>query len=57
MHDFQIYEIKQSVFENNDREAELLRQEMKKDTVFLLNLISLTVSFCLVMLAQRKSKA
>ena len=33
-------EIKKSVFENNDREAELLRQELKKDKVFLLNLMS-----------------
>ena len=40
MHDFQIYEIKQSVFENNDREADKLRAELKKEKTFLLNLMS-----------------
>lgn len=37
---FKILEIKQSVFEDNDRQAELLRQELKKDQTFLLNLMS-----------------
>ena len=40
MRDFQIYEIKQSVFENNDREADKLRAELKKEKTFLLNLMS-----------------
>ena len=40
MRDFQVYEIKQSVFENNDREADRLRAELKKDRTFLLNLMS-----------------
>ena len=40
MNDFKIIEIKQSVFENNDREAERLRQELKKSKTFLLNLMS-----------------
>ena len=40
MEGFRILEIKKSVFENNDREAEQLRQELKKDKVFLLNLMS-----------------
>lgn len=40
MSDFKIIEIKQSVFENNDREAEKVRQELKKNKTFLLNLMS-----------------
>ena len=40
MEGFRILEIKKSVFENNDREADKLRQELKKDKVFLLNLMS-----------------
>ena len=40
MEGFKVLEIKKSVFENNDREADLLRQQLKKDKVFLLNLMS-----------------
>ena len=40
MEGFRVLEIKKSVFENNDREADLLRQALKKDKVFLLNLMS-----------------
>ena len=40
MEGYRILEIKQSVFENNDREADLLRQQLKKDRIFLLNLMS-----------------
>ncbi|MDU5107665.1 MULTISPECIES: hydrogenase nickel incorporation protein HypB [unclassified Clostridium] len=40
MENFKILEIKQSVFENNDHEANLLREELKKKKVFLLNLMS-----------------
>lgn len=40
MEDFKVYEIKQSVFENNDREADTLRTELKKEKTFLLNLMS-----------------
>ena len=40
MEGYRVLEIKKSVFENNDREAELLRQDLKKDKVFLLNLMS-----------------
>lgn len=40
MEGYRVLEIKKSVFENNDREADLLRQELKKDKVFLLNLMS-----------------
>ena len=40
MEGFKVLEIKKSVFENNDREADILRQQLKKDKVFLLNLMS-----------------
>ena len=40
MDNVRIIEIKQSVFEDNDRDAELLRGELKKKGVFLLNLMS-----------------
>ena len=40
MDTFKILEIKQSVFENNDKQADLLREELKKDKTFLLNLMS-----------------
>ena len=40
MEGYRILEIKQSVFENNDREADKLREQLKKDRVFLLNLMS-----------------
>ncbi len=40
MDGFRILEIKKSVFENNDREADLLRAQLKKDRTFLLNLMS-----------------
>src|SRR5512145_1501658 len=37
---YKIIEIKQSVFEDNNRQADLLRQELKKGRTFLLNLMS-----------------
>ncbi len=40
MDGFRILEIKKSVFESNDREADLLREQLKKDRIFLLNLMS-----------------
>ena len=40
MNEFRILEIKQSVFEDNDREADRLRTELKAKGVFLLNLMS-----------------
>ena len=40
MEGYRILEIKQSVFENNDREADKLRQELKENKTFLLNLMS-----------------
>lgn len=40
MEGFRVLEIKKSVFENNDREAEIVREELKRDKTFLLNLMS-----------------
>jgi len=40
MDKFKVLEIKQSVFEDNDRQADLLREELKKEKTFLLNLMS-----------------
>ena len=38
MGNVRILEVKQSIFESNDKQAALLREELKKDGVFLLNL-------------------
>ena len=40
MDKYRVLEIKESVFESNDREAEKLRGELKKEKTFLLNLMS-----------------
>jgi len=40
MREVRILEIKQSVFADNDRQADLLRQDLKEKGVFLLNLMS-----------------
>ncbi len=40
MDEYKVLEIKKSVFEDNDRQADLLRAELKKDKIFLLNLMS-----------------
>lgn len=40
MDNFKIIEIKRSVFESNDREADKLREELKQKKTFLLNLMS-----------------
>lgn len=40
MDKFRVLEIKQSVFEDNDHQANLLREELKKEKTFLLNLMS-----------------
>ena len=40
MEGFRVLEIKKSVFENNDREADKLREKLKRDKTFLLNLMS-----------------
>ena len=37
---FRVLEIKKSVFENNDRQADLLREQLKRNHTFLLNLMS-----------------
>ena len=40
MEGYRVLEIKQSIFENNDREADKLREELKQNKTFLLNLMS-----------------
>ncbi|GAB6085168.1 hydrogenase nickel incorporation protein HypB [Alkaliphilus crotonatoxidans] len=40
MNDFKVLEIKESVFQDNNRQADLLRQELKRSKTFLLNLMS-----------------
>ena len=40
MKDFKVMEIKQSIFDNNDQQAEQLRAQLKKEKTFLLNLMS-----------------
>ena len=40
MDGYRILEIKRSVFENNDQDAARLREQLKKDRTFLLNLMS-----------------
>ena len=40
MEGYRVLEIKKRVFENNDREADKLRVQLKKDRTFLLNLMS-----------------
>lgn len=40
MDKYKVIEIKQSIFEDNDRQAELLREELKESSTFLLNLMS-----------------
>lgn len=37
---FRVIEVKQSIFENNDRQADELRKELKEKGVYLLNLMS-----------------
>lgn len=40
MAEFKILQIKQSIFENNNKQADLLREDLKKDKIFLLNLMA-----------------
>jgi len=40
METFKVLEIKESIFEDNNRQANLLREELKKNNTFLLNLMS-----------------
>ena len=37
---FKVLEIKKNVYESNDRQAEALRGSLKRDGVFMLNLMS-----------------
>ncbi len=40
MKDYKVIEVKRSIFEDNDRDAKKLRQELKDKGIFLLNLMS-----------------
>ena len=40
MEGYRVLEIKRSIFENNDKDADLLREQLKKEKTFLLNLMS-----------------
>ena len=40
MDTYKVIEIKQSVFEDNDKQSEILRSDLKKEKTFLLNLMS-----------------
>ena len=40
MEKFKVIEIKESVFEDNNRQADKLRRELKENGTFLLNLMS-----------------
>lgn len=40
MNTYKVMEIKESVFKDNDHQADLLREELKKEKTFLLNLMS-----------------
>lgn len=40
MSDIKIIEVKQSIFEDNNKDADLLRQQLKDEKTFLLNLMS-----------------
>lgn len=40
MKEFKVLEIKQSIFENNNHRADLLREELKNEGTFLLNVMS-----------------
>ncbi|MBQ7469101.1 MAG: hydrogenase nickel incorporation protein HypB [Pseudobutyrivibrio sp.] len=40
MLDYKIIEVKQSIFEDNDADAERLRREIKKENTYLINLMS-----------------
>jgi len=40
MKEFRILEIKESVFEDNNKDARLLREQLKRENTFLLNLMS-----------------
>ncbi len=40
MDDFKVLEVKQSIFENNDADAAALREQLRQEKTFLLNLMS-----------------
>lgn len=40
MEEFKVLEIKKGIFDNNDRQADILREDLQKEKTFLLNLMS-----------------
>ena len=40
MENYRIIEVKQSIFDDNDKDANLLREKMKEEKTFLMNLMS-----------------
>lgn len=40
MKNYRVIEIKQSIFEDNDKDADLLREELRNENTFLINLMS-----------------
>ena len=40
MKNYRVIEIKQSIFEDNDKDAERLREELRNNNTFLINLMS-----------------
>lgn len=40
MESFKVLDVKQSIFENNDADAKLLREQLRREKTFLLNLMS-----------------
>ena len=40
MNEYKVIEIKESIFKDNDEQAKLLRENLKKEKTFLLNLMS-----------------
>ena len=54
MGEFKVIQIKKSVFENNDREADKLREELKAKKTFLLNLNPVIPSFFLKFKCHRR---
>lgn len=44
MQDYKVIEVKRSIFEDNDADAARLRDELKEQKTFLLNLMSSTGS-------------
>ena len=52
MDPYRVIEVKQSIFEDNNQDAERLRQQMKEEKTFLINLMSSPGSGKTTMLTQ-----